>query len=156
MFKELFTEDGGNRGEYNQARREQKEMDDIRKDAADRHEGGLAIARLLIPKISRLTGKQWGFENSASYGNYGSDPYSVMTNPGRLKAFQAIKSGHKSGIKQDDAVSDLFEQAFEGIKDFKNVKLDRTWGNIEFKFQGQNWQIGTWGKKPDFKIQQRD
>ena len=143
-FKELFEDD--NAGEYNQAKREQREEKERKANIAKIHEGGLAIARILVPKLSRLTGKQWGFENSAIYATYGMEPHSIMKNPGRLKAYKEIKTDHS-------VITELFIKAFEGERAFKS--LDITDAEAIFTFEGDKWEVSWWGKKPDFKIQRK-
>jgi len=143
MFKELFE---SNRGEEQNARREQQEMQDIRDDAAIRQEGGLSIARLVIPKLSQLTGKQWGFENSPTYGNHGMSPFSMMTNPGRLRAYKTIKNDHTLQM----------ELLGTALEDLKQLKPKKTGSSYTVTWDNNKFEIHNWGRKGDFKIDMKD
>ena len=150
MIREIIQEmDGGNRGEYNQARKEQEEEKERKDKLAVAHKDFLEVAKILVPRISNATGKRWGFENSAMYATYGMDPHSIFKNPGRLKNYKIRKGNNVD----EEELGALFFVISNGVSEFKNIKVDTMWGNLEFSHKGKTFVITNWGKKVDLKIQ---
>lgn len=142
MFKELFTEsntgykDGGNAGEYNQARKEQQEQ-------ADRKaKGELAkeIAGKCVQILGQKTGKRWPYVGQATRFGYDENMQSaVLKNPGRLKGWKDIKKDYDMSQYEDELAQAL------GAKEIGGIPMNYKLGKIEF-------QIAFIGKSRDLEI----
>lgn len=123
-FKELLEMDGGNAGEYNQAKKEQKEMDDARSKGKDAQE----IAGKCMQLLYRLTGKKWPYQGTATrYGYMENQQSAMLKNPGRLKAWKEIKKEFSMKKYEEELANAL------GAKETGGIPMNYKLGSIKFQ-----------------------
>jgi len=137
-FRELVegAMDGGNAGEYNQARAEQKEQNDARAKG----EEAINLAKQCMQILYSLTGKKWPYNGQAQrYGYTEQKQTAMLKNPGRLKGWKNIKKEYDMDPYEKELATALKAKEIGGIP--INYKL----GKVQF-------QLGFVGKSRDLEI----
>lgn len=135
-----LMEDGGNRGEEALARKEQAEA----KDRSDTRAKVYDLAKKMHNAISSITGKSWvntGPDSANGYDRQFSTY--VLGNPGRLK----------TSLKEGDALRELIVNACDKLG--LTNKPESYGSTVHVTFEGDKFEIGSWGKQPNILIQKK-
>ena len=138
-FKEYIAEgamDGGNAGEYNLAKAEQKVQVDARAKGKDAKE----IAGKCVQILAQKTGKRWTYIGEASRHGYTEGKQGVvLKNPGRLKGWKEIKKSYNMRPYEKELADAL------GAKETNGIPMNYELGKITF-------QLAFIGKSRDLEI----
>lgn len=135
-----LMEDGGNRGEIALARKEQGESKVRNDNRAKVYE----LAKKFHNAISTITGKSWintGPDSANGYDRQFSTY--VLGNPGRLR----------TSLKEKDALKELIINACDKLG--LDNKPESYGSNVLVTFDGDTFEIGSWGKQPNILIQKK-